>query len=115
MTLNVVLDVTFGLGSATRGSAATFSRADLLSSTIGEYLERIVALANEIPPLWQISPRLSRNYIRVTDFLLPTLRELVAEVISSRRLKQDLSASSPQASSKADLLGVLVTQVAYLS
>ncbi len=58
MTLNVVLDVTFGLGSATanRGSAATtFSRADLLSSTIGEYLERIVALANEIPPLWQIS------------------------------------------------------------
>ncbi len=124
MTLNVVLDVTFGLGSATqleealddnRWSAATFSRADLLSSTIGEYLERIVALANEIPPLWQISPRLSRNYIRVTDFLLPTLRELVAEVISSRRLKQDLSASSPQASSKADLLGVLVTQVAYLS
>jgi len=61
-----------------------FSRASELSSTIGEYLEKIVALANEIPPLWQISPRLSSNYVRVTDVLLPSLRELVAEVIASR-------------------------------
>lgn len=51
------------------------------------------ALANEIPPLWQLSPRLSLNYVRVTDVLLPLLRELVAEVIASRRL-DDSSASA---------------------
>ena len=38
-TLNVVLAVTFGLGL---GSGSSFARADLLSSTIGEYLEKIV-------------------------------------------------------------------------
>lgn len=104
-TLNVVLAVTFGLGL---GGGSSFARADLLSSTIGEYLEKIVALANEIPPLWQISPRLSFNYVRVTDVLLPTLRELVAEVIASRRL--DVDAAPADAGTKADLLGVLVTQ-----
>jgi len=104
-TLNVVLAVTFGLGL---GCGSSFARADLLSSTIGEYLEKIVALANEIPPLWQISPRLSFNYVRVTDVLLPTLRELVAEVIASRRL--DVDTAPKDAGTKADLLGVLVTQ-----
>lgn len=99
-TLNVVLDVTFGLGST---GATAFSGADQLSQVIGEYLERIVALANEIPPLWQISPRLSRNYVRVTDVLLPTLRELVAEVIASRRIEDGKK-------NRADLLGILVEQ-----
>lgn len=103
-TLNVVLSVTFGLGQ--RG-ASTFDRADELSRTIGEYLERIVALANEVPPLWQISPRLSSNYVRVTDFLLPNLRELVAEVISARR---QLEATDASSSGRADLLSVLVGQ-----
>jgi len=103
--LNVVLDVTFGLGSE---GASEFSKADELSQVIGEYLERIVALANEIPPLWQISPRLSYNYIRVTDVLLPTLRQLVAEVIQTRRLQNDDSTTKKK--ERADLLGVLVEQ-----
>ena len=38
-TLNVVLAVTFGLGL---GDGSSFARAELLSSTIGEYLEKIV-------------------------------------------------------------------------
>ena len=101
-TLNVVLAVTFGLG---KKGASSFDRADELSQIINEYLERIVALANEVPPLWQISPRLSSNYIRVTDFLLPTLRELVAEVISARR---QLEAND--VIDRADLLSVLVQQ-----
>ena len=101
-TLNVVLAVTFGLG---KKGASSFDRADELSQIIGEYLERIVALANEVPPLWQISPRLSSNYIRVTDFLLPTLRELVAEVISARRQLE-----AKEVIDRADLLSVLVQQ-----
>ena len=103
-TLNVVLAVTFGLGQT---GASSFDRADELSQTIGEYLERIVALANEVPPLWQISPRLSSNYVRVTDFLLPNLRELVAEVISARR---QLEATDVSSAGRADLLSVLVGQ-----
>ena len=103
-TLNVVLAVTFGLGQT---GASSFDRADELSQTIGEYLERIVALANEVPPLWQISPRLSSNYVRVTDFLLPNLRELVAEVISARR---QLEATNVSSAGRADLLSVLVGQ-----
>jgi cytochrome P450 len=102
-------------------AGSAFSRASELSSTIGEYLEKIVALANEIPPLWQISPRLSSNYVRVTDVLLPSLRELVAEVIASRRLssldnqdparvQQDSSNAGMGGREKADLLGVLVQQ-----
>ena len=69
--LNVVLDVSFGLG---KEGASNFKKADELSATIAEYLERIVALANEIPPVWQIAPRLSFNYVRVTDVVLPNLR-----------------------------------------
>ena len=99
--LNVVLDVSFGLG---KEGATNFQKTELLSDTIAEYLERIVALANEIPPLWQISPRLSKNYVRVTDVLLPTLRSLVSEVIASRRLEEE----SGKKKSRADLLGVLV-------
>ncbi len=100
--LNVVLDVSFGLG---KEGATNFKKAELLSETIAEYLERIVALANEIPPLWQISPRLSANYVRVTDVLLPTLRSLVKEVIESRRLEEEEGTGRRN---RADLLGVLV-------
>jgi len=103
--LNVVLDVSFGLG---KEAASNFDKADELSETIAEYLERIVALANEIPPLWQISPRLSYNYVRVTDVVLPNLRNLVSEVIEARR------AEGPEAQSKrnrADLLGILVEEL----
>ena len=103
--LNVVLDVSFGLGTE---AAVNFAKADELSATIAEYLERIVALANEIPPLWQISPRLSYNYVRVTDVVLPNLRNLVSEVIEARR------AEGPEAQARrnrADLLGVLVEQL----
>lgn len=104
--LNVVLDVSFGLG---KEGATNFQKAELLSQTIGEYLERIVALANEIPPLWQISPRLSSNYVRVTDDLLPTLRSLVAEVIAARRIEEERQENQRNKSStRADLLGVLV-------
>lgn len=101
--LNVVLDVSFGLG---KQGAMNFEKSELLSQTIGEYLERIVALANEIPPLWQISPRLSSNYVRVTDDLLPTLRSLVAEVIASRRVEEE----EGRTRNRADLLGVLVEE-----
>ena len=51
LTLDVVLRVTFGLSDDGDGV-----NRDELSETIGAYLERIVATANEIPPLWQISP-----------------------------------------------------------
>ena len=61
LTLNVILRVTFGLGEAGRD----FRDADALSETIGDYLEAIVATANEIPPLWQLSPALSPNYRKV--------------------------------------------------
>ena len=111
--LNVVLDVTFGLG---KEGATNFKQSELLSKTIAEYLERIVALANEIPPLWQISPRLSNNYSRVTDIILPQLRDLVADVIATRRMFQQQvneenrndSKYQSRSKNKADLLGVLV-------
>uniref|UniRef100_A0A7S1Z5M4 Cytochrome P450 n=1 Tax=Ditylum brightwellii TaxID=49249 RepID=A0A7S1Z5M4_9STRA len=103
--LNVVLDVSFGLG---KEGASNFQRADELSKTIAEYLERIVALANEIPPLWQISPRLSYNYVRVTDVVLPNLRKLVSEVIEARRLEGE---EGKKKRNRADLLGVLVEQL----
>lgn len=103
--LNVVLDVSFGLG---KEGASNFQRADELSETIAEYLERIVALANEIPPLWQISPRLSYNYVRVTDVVLPNLRKLVSEVIEARRLEGE---EGKKKRNRADLLGVLVEQL----
>lgn len=103
--LNVVLDVSFGLG---KEGASNFQKADELSSTIAEYLERIVALANEIPPLWQISPRLSYNYVRVTDVVLPKLRALVSEVIEARRAE---GAEAQAKRNRADLLGVLVEEL----
>mmetsp|Transcript_17974 Transcript_17974/g.44753 ORF Transcript_17974/g.44753 Transcript_17974/m.44753 type:complete len:541 (-) Transcript_17974:129-1751(-) len=103
--LNVVLDVSFGLG---KEAASNFEKAEELSATIAEYLERIVALANEIPPLWQISPRLSYNYVRVTDVVLPNLRTLVSEVIEARRAEGEESQSKRN---RADLLGVLVEQL----
>ena len=103
--LNVVLDVSFGLG---KEAASNFEKADELSATIAEYLERIVALANEIPPLWQISPRLSYNYVRVTDVVLPNLRALVSEVIEARRAE---GAEAQSKRNRADLLGVLVEQL----
>lgn len=103
--LNVVLDVSFGLG---KEAAGNFARADELSETIAEYLERIVALANEIPPLWQISPRLSYNYVRVTDVVLPNLRGLVSEVIEARRAEGEEAQSRRN---RADLLGVLVEEL----
>merc|ERR1740139_2019764 len=101
--LNVVLDVSFGLGKE-----GNLERAEELSETIGEYLSRIVALANEIPPLWQISPRLSYNYVRVTDVVLPNLRALVSEVIEARRAEGEEAQSKRN---RADLLGVLVEQL----
>ena len=61
MTLSVVLRVTFGLG----GAAREYDKAEELSDTIGSYLEAIVATANEVPPLWSISPALSGNYRKV--------------------------------------------------
>lgn len=103
--LNVVLGVSFGLG---KEAASNFDKADELSETIAEYLERIVALANEIPPLWQISPRLSYNYVRVTDVVLPKLRALVSEVIEARRAEGEEAQSKRN---RADLLGVLVEQL----
>jgi cytochrome P450 len=64
LTLSVILRVTFGLGEAGR----EFKDAGALSATIGQYLESIVATANEVPPLWSIAPALSANY-RVTSEL----------------------------------------------
>ena len=53
LTPAVVLRVTFGLGAQ---GAREYENAALLSETIGSYLEAIVATANEVPPLWQVSP-----------------------------------------------------------
>ena len=78
LTLAVILRVTFGLGEKGR----EFKESAALSDTIAAYLESIVATANELPPLWSISPALSPNYRRVTVELLPRLRALVAEVIA---------------------------------
>jgi len=105
MTLSVVLRVTFGLG----GAVKEYARADELSQVIGDYLEAIVATANEVPPLWQVAPRLSRNYVAVTETLLPRLRELVSDVIAQRRSDEgDDGRGSGGVSS--DLLSVLVKQ-----
>ena len=77
LTLRVVLRVTFGLEP---------DEADAeLSDTISQYLEAIVATANEVPPLYQLYPPLSKNYVRVTEELLPRLRRLVKELIEQRR------------------------------
>ena len=103
LTLSVVLRVTFGLGAE---GAQSYANAAELSSIIGRYLEAIVATANEIPPLWQLSPRLSRNYVAVTEELLPRLRELVAELIAERRR---LDGGQGEGSS-SDLLSVLIQQ-----
>lgn len=106
----VVLDISFG--------STNFQKSKLFSAqTIAEYLERNVALGNEIPPIWQISPRLSSIYVCVMDVLLPTLlqRSLVAEDIASCRvLEQDeddghgKQGGKKKERSRADLLGVLV-------
>ena len=117
LTLDVVLRVTFGLSDDGDGV-----NRDELSETIGAYLERIVATANEIPPLWQISPRLSGNYVAVVDELLPRLRALVGDAIAARRRLLDAAtpaaagdgdddarrASGGGAASRADLLSALV-------
>ena len=77
LTLRVVLRVTFGLEP---------DEADAeLSDTISQYLEAIVATANEVPPLYQLYAPLSSNYVRVTEELLPRLRRLVKELIEQRR------------------------------
>ncbi len=95
LTLDVVLRVTFGLSDDGDGV-----NRDELSETIGAYLERIVATANEIPPLWQISPRLSGNYVAVVDELLPRLRALVGDAIAARR--RLLDAATPAAAGDGD-------------
>jgi len=109
-TLDIVLRVTFGLGDA----ADSYDRADELSATIGEYLERIVATANEVPPIYQVFPKLSSNYNAVVDRLLPQLRELVDGLIAERRRAQasdslqSLATPSSAATSRADLLSLLL-------
>jgi len=104
LTLEVVLRVTFG--------TASFARSSELSDVIGEYLTRIVATANEIPPWWQIDGRLSGNFRRVTGYLLPALRDLVGEVIAARRAEleaQELDTPEDRRPPPADLLGVLLS------
>ena len=111
LTLRVVLAVTFGLGSeAARG----FEKAEELSEVIGAYLEAIVATANEIPPLYDVAPWASLNYRRVTEELLPRLRELVAEVINERRRVEEAAGESEGEIGgeirSSDLLSVLVRE-----
>ena len=77
LTLRVVLRVTFGLEPDDSDKE--------LSDTISQYLEAIVATANEVPPLYQLYAPLSKNYVRVTEELLPRLRRLVKELIEQRR------------------------------
>jgi len=101
VTLDIILRVTFGLGDA----ATSYERADELSDTIKEYLERIVATANEIPPVYQFIPQLSSNYNAVVGRLLPKLRELVDDVIAERRRSISTELGAP--TSRADLLSVL--------
>ena len=62
----------------------------------------------QIPPLWQIDGRLSGPYNRVTTDLLPRLRALVSDIISSRR--EALRAGDTAAAGSADLLGVLLME-----
>lgn len=106
LTLSVILRVTFGLGEAGR----EFREAAALSATIAAYLEAIVATANELPPLWSISPSLSPNYRRVTEELLPKLRALVGEVIAERRQRDAARGEDALGapSDTADLLSVLI-------
>ena len=85
LTLRVVLRVTFGLEPDDADAE--------LSDAIASYLEAIVATANEVPPLYQLYPPLSKNYVRVTEELLPRLRRLVKELIEARR--RDAAADSP--------------------
>ena len=103
LTLTIILRVTFGLGEAGRD----FKDAEALSSTIGAYLEAIVATANEVPPLWSLAPSLSPNYRKVTNELLPRLRGLVADVIAQRRARDD-GGGLESSTDRADLLSVLV-------
>ena len=49
LALNVILDVTFGIGTE---GAAQFENTELLLTTIVAYLKNIAALAKKIPPLW---------------------------------------------------------------
>ena len=95
-----MLRVSFGLGEAGR----EFKDAAALSETIGGYLEAIVATANEIPPLWTISPELSPNYRQVNE-LLPRLRKLVASVIAERRSAADEGTATglSESADRADL------------
>lgn len=104
--LDIVLRVTFGLGDV----ANSYDRDDELSATIKEYLERVVAVANEVPPIYQVAPWLSPNYIAVVDRLLPKLRELVDDVIAQRRkdLAAGKAAGTTAPSSRADLLSLLL-------
>jgi cytochrome P450 len=101
LTLSVILRVTFGLGEAGR----EFKDAGALSATIGQYLESIVATANEVPPLWSIAPALSANYRKVTSELLPRLRTLVSQVIAERR-QRDKQAAAVTANTAAGAAGV---------
>eukprot|EP00854_Cymbomonas_tetramitiformis_P002990 gene2990-3807_t len=96
LTLAVVLRVTFGVGD--------FAKAEELSFVIGEYLTKIVATANELPPLWRINPALSSNYSAVAgeNGLLARLRSLVLAIIAERR------AAGAEKTGAADLLGVLI-------
>ena len=71
LTLRVVLRVTFGLEPDDSDKE--------LSDTISQYLEAIVATANEVPPLYQLYAPLSKNYVRVTEELLPRLRGAASE------------------------------------
>ena len=106
LTLSVILRVTFGLGEQGR----EFKDAAALSETIGAYLEAIVATANEIPPLWQISPKLSANYRQVVETLLPRLRELVAAVIAERREREGDGEEVGASDDRADLLSLLINE-----
>ena len=100
LTLRVVLRVTFGLDART----SDYENAEELSTIIGDYLEAIVATANEIPPLWQVYPPLSANYVRVTETLLPRLRFLVNDLIAYRRRELDDDGAAARSS---DLLSIL--------
>ena len=106
LTLDVVLAVTFGASDS-----VDQSRRAELSEVIAGYLESIVATANEVPPLWRLSPALSSNYSRVAGEggLLERLRALVLEIIEDRR-KQRASGTDGGSSGRADLLGVLLDQ-----
>ncbi|GHP01883.1 hypothetical protein PPROV_000064000 [Pycnococcus provasolii] len=107
LTLAVVLRVTFGLRSG--GSGDKLSNE--ISTTIAQYLEAIVACANE--PIVSIAPQLSSNYRRVVGSggLLEKLRRLVLELIAERRRVDGVVPTSTVeggAPPSGDLLGVLL-------